>query len=63
MITKGLDPKSVIPFGPTTWINLPSNGISEADAKYITPGTDFQSMFTYSEDILTQAAAYVGISA
>lgn len=63
MITKGLDPKSVIPFGPTTWINLPSNGISETDAKYITPGTDFQSMFTYSEDILTQATAYVGISA
>ena len=64
MITKGLDPKAVVPFGPSTWINLPqSMGTGQADAKYITPGTDFASMYQFTDQILSQAAAYAGMSA
>jgi len=63
MVTKGLDPKTVIPFGPSTWIPLNSMGGMDADAKYINPETDFQSMFDYSANILQQATSYVGISA
>lgn len=64
MVTKGLDPKSVVPFGPSTWIDLPTNmGQGQSDAKYITPGTDFDSMRKFSQNILQQSSALMGLSA
>ena len=64
MVTKGLDPKSVVPFGPSTWIDLPQNmGQGQSDAKYITPGTDFDSMRKFSQNILQQSSALMGLSA
>lgn len=64
MVTKGLDPKAVVPFGPSTWIDLPQNmGQGQSDAKYITPGTDFDSMRKFSQNILQQSSALMGLSA
>lgn len=65
MITKGLDPKVQIPFGPMTWINLPSNNSitnAQSDAKYITPDANFQSLYAYSEQLQLQATLYAGLS-
>lgn len=64
MVTKGLDPDSVVPFGPSTWIDLPQNmGQGQSDAKYITPGSDFDSMRKFSQNILQQSSALMGLSA
>lgn len=66
LITKGLPPDQKIKFGPMFWLNLPASatGLNEDyDAKYITPDADFTSMYSYSQQLLQQAAIYAGLSA
>lgn len=66
LVTTGMPKDSVIDFGPQFWIDLPSTtlGMNQTyDAKYITPDADFNSLYTYSEQLLNQACTYVGLSA
>lgn len=66
MITKGLPKDQKIPFGPMYWLNLPANNTGipdESDAKFITPDANFQALYTYSQQLLSAAAEYAGLSA
>lgn len=65
MITKGVPKDQKIPFGPMYWLNLPTNstGLQDnVDAKYITPDANFQALYAYSQQLLSAAAEYAGLS-
>lgn len=65
LVTKGLSTDANIPFGPQQVLSLPTNplvGGDQSDAKYISPDTNFDALYKFTDMLQEMAVVYAGLS-
>lgn len=63
LVTKGIALDKDMPFGPRHTIHLPQVTSNEqTDAKYITPDTNFEALYRFTDMLQQMAVVYAGLS-
>ncbi len=64
LVTKGLGKIQNMAFGPQQVLDLPTNpvGNDQSDAKYISPNTNFDALYKFTDMLQQTAIVYAGLS-